>query len=301
MADRYAFQSPFSRGAGSDPWFTVGSMAFTTTMIVTALGLLGILAVVVEGGFGVVGQGLQLQPEAITRGQVWRFITYPIPPNAGFFWALLGLVFFFLIGSQFESLLGRKPYAGLIAALVLIPGILGAVIAVLTGADSIIPFGLSTLFLGVAAGFSAAMPQARSFFGIPFWGVVVFIFVIRILEFITLRSLVGLVMILSAGFVGLVVTRSLGFSTVEWIPSIGLPGSMTGNSAPSTSKPKRKRSRSKGKGNLRSVPAAPTAQSDAEIDSLLDQVNEQGIDSLSKQQRQALERHAKEMRKRRDG
>lgn len=298
MADRYAFQSPFSRGSGSDPWFTVGSLAVTTTVAVSALGLFGVLLVVIEGGYGVISEALLLDNSAITGGQVWRFITWPIPPASDFFWALLGLIFFFLIGSQFEGLLGRRAFTSLIVAIVVIPAVIATVVGVLFD-DDVPTFGLGMIFLGVAAGFAASMPQARSFFGIPFWVVVAFFFFIQFLQLLTLRSLPGLVMLTSTAFIGLVMTRSLGFSNVQWIPSVALPSIVTGTatSAPKKSRPAKRRS--KGKADLRAVPTAST--SEAEIDALLDQVNEQGLDSLTKKQKQTLERHAKEMRKRRDG
>ncbi len=280
----------------------VGNLAVTTTVAVTALGVFGILLTVVEAGVGTIGSGLTLDQVAITRGQLWRFFTYTIPPAADFFWALLGLLFFFLIGSQFEAMMGRRAFTSLILALLVIPAVLGVLVAI--GLDSGVPrFGLSMLFLGVAAGFSAAMPSARSFFGIPFWVLVAFIFAVQLLSLLTARNAdggpAGLVMLLSTGAIGLIMTKSLGFSNVEWIPSMAMPSAATGQATSSTPKKSRRGRGRKGGANLRSVPP-PTTASEAEIDALLDQVSEQGMDSLTKQQRQTLERHAKEMRKRRD-
>ena len=305
MADRYAFQSPFSRGAGGDPWFTVGSIAVNTTTFVTGLGLLGIIIQIVSPTLTSL---LILRSSALSGGQVWRFITYPIPPGDDFFWALLGLLFFYMIGTQFESLIGRRPFAGMIIAIVVIPAVLGALVAFLTGTD-IFSFGLSLPFLGIAAGFSAAMPQARSFFNIPFWVIVAFIFVVQLLSALNGRSPGAIIMLLATGGLGLVITRSLGFSTVEWIPSVALPSSMTSNGAPSPPRDSKKRGRKakksrrqkKGGSHLRSVSSQPNRASEAEIDELLDQVNAFGLDSLTKEQKQTLERHAQEMRKRRDG
>lgn len=300
MADRYAFQSPFSQGSGSDPWFIVGSVAVTTTVAITAFGLLGILLIVIEGGYGVISQALLLDNSAISGGQIWRFFTWPIPPASDFFWALLGLIFFFLIGTQFESLLGRRAFTSLVGAMIIIPAVLGTLIGVLVS-DQVPTFGLGMIFLGIAAGFSAAMPQARSFFGIPFWVIVGFFFFVQFLSLLALRSLPGIVMLTSTALIGLVMTRSLGFANVEWIPSVTLPSFVTGTSAaaPRARSVKKKTKKSKGRANLSAVPSA--SASEAEIDALLDQVNEQGLDSLSKKQKQTLERHAKEMRKRRDG
>lgn len=303
MADRYSFQSPFSRGPGGDPWFTLGSVAVNTTTFITGLGVIGILLRVVEGGSGAITGWLTLSRSALTGGQVWRFATYPIPPDSQFLWALLGLLFFYMIGNQFEALLGRRAFTSLVATIILVPAILGVLTGVLTGLN-IVNLGLSLPFLGIACGFAAANPQARSFFNIPFWLLIAFFFVVQLLTFLTAGSLPAIVMLLSTAAIGLIMTRSLGFSGVEWIPTVALPNSMTGQGAPSPPKAtKTKRSRrgkkAKGAGHLQSVPA-PTRASEAEIDALLDQVSEHGMDSLSKQQKQTLERHAKEMRKRRD-
>ena len=309
MADRYAFQSPFSRGHGSDPWFTVGNVAVTTTVAVTALGVLGILLFVVEGGFGPLNQALVLSDDVLLRGHVWRLVTYIIPTSSGFFFGLLSLLFFYMIGSQFEAMLGRRAFSGLFFSLLLVPAILAVVVSVLVG-QGVPILGLSMVFLGIAAGFSAAMPEARSFFGIPFWVLVAFIFVIQLLSVLASRSIPGLVMLLSTGAIGLIVTRSLGFSNVEWIPAVKLPGVVSGEATPTpqAAKPAKKRGKrfgrkkKAGNTNLRSVPTGPAASaSDAEIDALLEQVSEEGVGSLTKQQKQTLERHSKELRKRRDG
>jgi len=273
-------------------------------VFVTALAFVGILLVVIEGGFGTISSLLQLRTSALSRGEVWRFFTHVIPPDADFFWALLGLIFFFIIGSQFESMVGRRAYTSMLVALTVIPAVLGTLIALL--GNSLLPgFGLSLMFLGLAAGYSAAIPEARSFFGIPFWAVVAFIFVVQLLGLLTARSLAGIVMVLASGAIGLIMTRSLGFSSVDWIPSISLPSIVTGDATTSPSRAPskgrrtgKKKSRRSSASHLRSVPTA--AASEAEIDALLDQVSEQGISSLTKQQKQTLENHSKDLRKRRD-
>lgn len=305
MADRYSFQSPFSRGSGGDPWFTLGSIAVNTTTFITGLGVIGVLLTVVEQGGGAITQWLTLSRSAITGGQVWRFVTYPIPPDSSFLWALLGLLFFYMIGNQFEALLGRRAFTGLVGSIIVIPAVLGVLVGLLTNLG-IVSLGLSLPFLGIACGFAAANPQARSFFNIPFWALIAFFFVVQLLTFLTAGSLPAIVMLVSTAAIGLIMTRSLGFSGVEWIPTVALPNAMTGQGAPAPprdKKPKRRRRAKKskgGSGHLQSVPAPTSKASEAEIDALLDQLSEHGMDSLSKQQKQTLERHAQEMRKRRD-
>lgn len=299
MADRYAFQSPFSRGDG-DPWFHAGSVPVTTTVAITGLGVLAVLVLAIEGGIGTILGALTLKESAISGGQLWRFVTWPIPPESDFFWALLGLLFFFFVGTQFESMLGRRAYSAFIATITIIPALVWTLLELGTGQAAIRP-GLSLLFLGVAAGFAAAFTQARSFFNIPFWVLVAFFYLIRMLAIVANRDIPGLGMLLTTGGLGLVLTRSLGFAdSVPWIPTVALPSAFTGSSSPKrpSAPRRRKKIRSKNKAGLRAVPTP--SSSDAEIDALLDQVNELGIDSLTKQQKATLERHAKEMRRRRD-
>lgn len=301
MADRYSFQSPFSQGSGGDPWFTVGSIAVNTTTFVTGLGVLGVIFAFIPG----INNLLVLTDAAILRGHVWRFVTYPIVFGNDFFFGLLGLIFFYMIGSQFERLVGRRAFTSLMVAIVVIPAVLGALVAVLTN-TGVSAFGLSLPFLGIAAGFSAANPQARSFFNIPFWVIVAFFFVVQLLSALSAGAAASIIMLLATAAIGLVMTRSLGFSSVEWIPSIALPSLVTGEgvqSTPRDAKPsKRKRGKkSKDRSHLQAVPAPTSRATEAEIDALLDQVNAFGIDSLSKDQKKTLERHAEEMKKRREG
>ncbi len=277
-----------------------GPIAVTTTTFVVGMSVLGLLLYVAEGGIGTLGGWLLLDERAVTRGQIWRFVTHLIP-IPGVFGALISMIFFYLIGTQFESQIGRRAYTSLIVALTIIPAVLGALVAAGTG-EGVLEIGLGIMFFGLAAGFAAANVQARSFFGIPFWALIAFFFFVQFLTLLSDRSLVGLVMLFSTTGIGLIMTRSLGFTGVDWIPTVPLPSVVTGTGTTTTATPKRAKKSRKSKRSSSHLQAVPTATaSEAEIDSLLDQVSERGIDSLTKQQKQTLERHSKEMRKRRDG
>ncbi len=307
MADRYSFQSPFSRGAGANPWFMVGSVAVTTSVFVTGLAFLGLMLLVIEGGIGPVGGAMRLNENALLQGQVWRFATYIVPAAAGPFFALIGMAFFYFIGSAFEGQIGRRAYTALLVTLTIVPAVIGVLLRIITGETTGVleSSSLGSMFFGMACGYAAANMQAKSFFGIPFWGLLAFFFVVQVLGLLISRSLVGLVMLFVTVGIALIVVRSLGFSNVEQIPTVPLPGffsdSPTGTSvaAPSRPRAKKKKTKKSSSSHLRSVPDVPTA-SEAEIDALLDQVSDLGFDSLTKQQKQTLERHSKEMRKRRD-
>ena len=300
MSDGYEFQSPFARGGGANPWFPAGSVPVTTTVFVTALGFLGVVVRVIEGPGGVITSGMVLLRSAITGGQIWRIATWPFPvlDANGFIWALLSLVFFYMIGSQLESMVGRQAFTGLTIAMILVPGIAGAVVAVITN-SGLAAAGISVLFFGIALGFAAAFPKAKSFFGIPFWALVGVFYVIQLFSLLADRRWPSLAMMLVGGSIGLIGVRSLGFApSVEWIPTVRLPNAMNGSTEVAAPKA-RKRGKRKNKAGLAAVPE-PSA-SEAEIDALLDQVSEQGFDSLTRKEKQILQRHSKEMRKRRDG
>ena len=207
---------------------------------------LGLLGVIIRVASAQTAAALALTDRAILGGQVWRFVTYPFAFGNDFFFGLLGLIFFYMIGNQFERLLGRTAFTSMIAAIIVVPAVLGALIALLTN-TGIGAFGLSLPFLGIAAGFSAANPQARSFFNIPFWVIVAFFFVVQLLTALSAGQIASIVMLLATGGIGLVMTRSLGFSNVEWIPTVALPGSVTGQGAPATPRQPKPSKRKRGR------------------------------------------------------
>jgi len=309
MADRYAFQSPFSRGAGATPWFTLGSLPVTTSVFVSGLAIIGLFVLAIEGNAGPVGTRLILTDDALLGGQIWRLFTYPIAivSSQQLFGQFLSAIFFYFIGTQMESQIGRRAFTWLVGIVTVLPAIVGSLVATLSD-FGVFSTGLRVMFLGVAVAFAAANMKARSFFGIPFWVLVAVIFGLQVLGDLADGNAPSLAMIVTSAALGLVGIRSLGFAPdLTWAPSMPLPGSITDPSTPSqtrSSSPKKKRFGRKAKKNsgashLQAVPQ-PSSASEAEIDALLDQVSEQGMGSLTKKQKQTLERHAKEMRKRRD-
>jgi len=280
----------------------LGSVGVTTTVAISGLALISLLVLAVEQNGGPIGSALVLTDGALFRGQIWRLVTWPIAivSSTQIFGQFLSAVFFFMIGGQLEGQLGRRAYTWLVGLITVVPAILGSVVASLTDIGAILT-GLSVLFLGVAVAFAAARPEARSFFGIPFWILVAVIFVLTCLQDLANGNTPSLVMHITSAALGLVLIASMGHApTLDWAPTVSLPGAMTTQGASRPPKAKKRPRKSKASsGHLRAVPTA-TAASEAEIDALLDQVSDQGIESLTKQQKQTLERHAKEMRKRRD-
>ena len=311
MPDRYSFSSPFGRGfgGGSQPWFRVGNVDVTTTVAVVAAGILWFFVWAIEGPSRSISKYLWLISEeaslgSVTEGQIWRLVTWPVV-NEPDFWAIILFAVFFMLGNQLENLMGRKPFMWFLLMLAVVPAILVTLLEVLIPDFIGIAFGLRFVQIGVLVAFAAQYPTARFWPGIPAWGIAAAIVALDFLQTIGDRNDYRFALLLSTVATSLIGIRSFGHANeVPWIPRIPLPSAITGQGAPSrpARSPRSRRQRSKGRGNLSAVPTPPPSQphpDDHEIDALLDQVAERGLDSLSKEQRKRLEDHSKRLRKRR--
>ncbi|MEE9416415.1 MAG: DUF6576 domain-containing protein [Acidimicrobiales bacterium] len=305
---------PFNAGRfgnSDDPWFRVGTIDVTTTIAVVGMGLISMFIWAAEGrgrGFSkylwLVSKDIgTLAGGSVLGGQVWRLVTWPIP-NEPDFWTLILFAVFFMLGSQMEALMGRRLFTIFLLSLTVIPGVLVTIFELVSGVDGLAS-GLRFIEVGVLISFAMHNPNARFWPGIPAWGIAIGIVVLDFLQIIGGRDNYSLVLLFCVVLTAMFMTRSMGFAEkVDWLPKLPLPASLGGEPStrsadrgPNMSRPARKR----GKGKLRAVPPVDPAQSDLadmEIDALLDQVANEGLDSLSKEQRKRLEQHSKRLRKR---
>src|SRR6476469_7558196 len=98
MPGRYRFSMPSSRDR-SDPWFRIGTVDVTTTVLVAALcvvsffvyaidrELLQHLYLVLNDSYGI---------GSVKGGQLWRLITWPIANEPDIFVALSIAIFWYL-------------------------------------------------------------------------------------------------------------------------------------------------------------------------------------------------------------
>jgi hypothetical protein len=314
VPDRYSFNSPFSMGGiggGAQPWFRVGTIEFTTTVTLIAANIIWMFVYAFEGPRHSLTARLWLTTEdglgpGVLGGEIWRIVTWPLVAEPSL-WTVIGLAFFYIFGGQMEALMGRRHYLAFVMALTLVPAI------TVTVFDAIFPSfigaagGIDMVQFGVIIAFVAQYPTAKFFFGIPAPVMIGVFIMLQYLAILADRDEFRFVLVTASIATALVMFKSLGFAgSVPWIPSVPLPASVTGQASRS-SKPKRttKRSRSgrTAGGHLTPVPPPSTIDplADLEIDALLDQVAEQGLDSLSKEQRKRLEEHSKRLRKRREG
>lgn len=313
MPDRYSFNSGFGAGqfgGGGQPWFRVGNVDFTTTVTLIAANVLWMFVYAAEGPSHELTRRLLLVPDesalgpGVFGGEIWRLVTWPLVAEPSF-WTIIGLVFFYIFGGQVEALMGRRSYFAYVLSLMLIPAIVVTAFAGVfdfNGAAS----GIDIVQFGVLIAFVAQYPTARFFFGIPAPVLIGVFLALRYLNILAERDAFEFVLVTTSIAVAAIVFKSLGFAgEVPWIPAVPLPAAMTGQArAPQQRQPKPSRNRRRGRsagGHLSSVPTpAVDPLADMEIDALLDQVAEHGLDSLTKEQRKRLEEHSKRLRKRRD-
>lgn len=312
MPDRYSFSSPFASGGfgrGGQPWFVLGNIEFTTTVVLIAVNVLWMFIYAAEGTAHELTLRLWLVTEGaggysgVLGGEVWRIFTWPLVAEPSF-WTVIGLVFFYIFGNQMEALMGRRHYLAFVIALTVVPALavtfFDAVSSGFVGGFG----GIDMVQFGVIIAFVAQYPTARFFFGIPA-PVMIGVFVgLRYLSIVADRDEFSFVLVTAAIATALIVFKSLGYAqSLQWIPGVPLPASMTGQQAPAPRQrpqQQQRRRRSRGRGNLSAVPTPPQPDPlmDMEIDALLDQVAERGLDSLTKDQRKRLEDHSKRLRKR---
>lgn len=288
---------PSRFGGSGDPWFRIGTFEVGSAAMVSLVSFVGMLVHSFQPANNKpITDLLAFEGDKVTSGQIWRLFTYWIP-NAPSFFGLLGIILIFLFGNQLEGALGRVRMVRFLAILMLIP-VVALLILHVVGLSDTRFFGVSVIGSGLFYAFIAYMPNARSFFNIPLWWIGAFFFVVTILSAISTGNTAAFVLEVAVVGGALTAARTFGLAPeLNWIPD--LSGGNTGGGARST---KSRPSRARRKSNLQSVAPDPVHDdlADMEIDSLLDQVANDGLDSLTKAQRKRLEEHSKRMRKRKD-
>lgn len=312
MPDRYSYSSPWA--GGNQPWFRVGQLDVTTTVAVIGLGVFSMLIWAIEGAERTISRQLYLTPQelpgvgSVLEGQIWRLVTWPIP-NEPDFWTIILFAIFYMLGTQLENLLGRTQFLWFLVALTVIPALVVTLFDLLFSGFIGIGAGLRFVELGVLLAFVAQYPTARFWPGIPAWVLGAIVIGLEFLQALGDRNDFNLVLLFTTVAVSLIGIRSFGHADeLPWVPRVSLPSFVTGQGRPSrpasgSGGGRSRRRRGRGRSNLSAVPSpsAGDAMADMEIDALLDQVAEQGLDSLTKEQRKRLEEHSKRLRKKRDG
>lgn len=319
MAGRFSLSLPGRRGP-SDPWFRIGALDVTTTVLVVLLGVVSMITWAVEGPRHRAFLELMLNPDRVWDGQVWRVLTWPQAnelSNGRGIWFVVMLAILWFFGSEIERLLGRNRFALFLLLVVVIPGVVGALIKLPQA-------GLRPVELCVFLLFVAEYPYARFMFGIPAWVFGSVILGVEIIQLLGDRNEKGILFLVVALVVAALTARTMGMlSSLPWIPALPIGGNRSGrrrHSKPARGRSGGRSSRGGGGGDVvagpwtsatRSgptgtapLPQPPVSSADvvadqAELDGLLDKISDSGMDGLSADEKRRLNELSKRMRGRR--
>lgn len=293
-------------GESDDPWFRVGQLAVTTTVIVSAMSVAYMFVWAFEGFDRPITTKLMLYSGAsfgsVGGGEVWRLVTWPIPTTPDL-WTLLLVAVFWMLGSQLEALMGRKRFTFFLLVLTVVPAL---VMTALEFTDiSGVAYGLRYVELGVLIAFATHYSSVRFWPGIPAWGLAWIIVGMAMLQAISNQRGYELVLTVTMALLAPLVLRALGHAEQhEWLPKFPLPARLAGHPHHRPPPPQRSRPQPRST-HLSSVPPPPPpppadVAAQAKIDALLDKMSEHGLESLTDAERRTLEDLSKRLRDRRD-
>lgn len=290
-------------------WFKVGAYQITTTIIASAVGLLSMFLWVISKSLFVIP--LVLSGDSVRSGEVWRLATWPFV-NEPSIWLVISVAMLFVIGSDVERRLGRGRYLWMLGSLIIIPALVGTIYPVGAGFGQSPAYGLQFLTSGLFVLLVLMMPTARSFFNIPLWVIVAAFIVITALQIVDGQDWP----LLAFFFAGLVTAtfaaRAFDLTEFEQIPKIPLPAFITKDPYQKANRarikqqqgkqprpPKAGRGRKRGSATVIPMPAGGRPVDrfrERDIGALLDKISEQGIASLTPEERQRLDDHSRHLR-----
>lgn len=314
MSSRFSF-APFGR-RDTAPWFRIGNLDVTTTVLFVGLCLFAMLLWALDGsGSTVLGktllEPLALVPADVRGGQLWRLLTWPFPDDVSLWWVVM-LAVFWLIGSQVEMLLGRDRFAVFLLTVIVASGVFGTLIDI----PAFYGYGPRTVQLCVFLVYVAEYPFARFLFGIPGWVFGVVIVAIEVIQLLGWRQVEMLFFRLFSIALALLLARGMGLlQDLPWIPNLAPSALRDGRRrrpaasaprAPQSHRPSRFRgvgdsgqrvvqgpwgergtgSASTSSADRGGLPQPPRSSADRladqhELDALLDKIAAGGMDSLS--------------------
>ena len=223
---------------------------------------------------------------------MWRLVTWPIPNPPRDIWVVVTLAFFWFVGHAIEDRIGRKPFTVMLLSTIVLP----AAITTALGMNRVGVGGLSILGLGLLVVFALDNPNMPFFFGIPAWVIAAVYVALDVLRYVGERAYEALTLELLIIVVGLVSARQFGMvDQLTFIPRF--------TQGRSTTQRSKRRPAKKGAGATVvsgpwAPPAAPAASpaDEAELNRLLDKINDVGIDGLSRSEKDRLNELSKKLR-----
>lgn len=287
-------------------WFKVGQVEATTSVLLAAATTVSVVLWVVSKTIFVVP--LILTDAAIRGLELWRLVSWPFV-NDPDIWIILSIAMVFLVGSDIEREVGRRRYAWMIGAIVVIPAAAASLF------EPMFTYGINHVVSALFVVLVLWRPMARTFFDIPLWVIVVLFEVLQLLQLLDARNSASFAGLFTFWAVGLIVAalmaRSYDLTEFTQIPKLPMPQFVTGDPYAKSNRAREKAQRGKPKGTtpLRRradkgpapvIPIRPEPRLDradqADMDALLDKISETGIDSLTPDERRRLDEHSRRLR-----
>ena len=288
MSSRFSLSFPGRRGS-DDPWFRIGSVDVTTSVLVPLLCVASMFIWTISPAAIDI---LVLFADDVRRAQLWRLVTWPLA-NRPDVWTVLMLAMLWYFGRELERLVGRNRYLSMLLYIAIVSG----VVATVVGVDI---RGARNLEICVFCLFCAELPSVRFWGGIPAWVFAAVIVGVELLQLIGLRRGAEIIVLLTSLVTAAVAARSYGLLTAyPWVPSLA----RTAQRRPKAPKPGRAARRADSGGTVVSGPwQAPTSglteTEQAELDALLDKTSAAGLDALSRTDKARLNELSKKLRSR---
>ena len=223
MAGRFSFSVPGRRNAG-DPWFRIGTLDVSTTILVILL-CVGGMVLWAFGERQTLWNDLVLVPDEVRRGEVWRLFTWPIA-NVPDIWPVITLAIFWYFGREIEGMLGRVRFA--CSCCCCSPWCRPSSGSLLDITEA----GLAPIELAVFLIFIAEYPYVRFFFGIPAWAIGAVIVAIQLLQYLGLGEEERIILLFVTIATPPCSARSMGLAqSLPWIPKIPFPATGGGGRA----------------------------------------------------------------------
>lgn len=302
MAGRFSYSRPERRGM-NDPWFRIGEVDIGSAAFLAILAAISMLVY----GLGDTGQRfllrLALLPDKVWSGQVWRLVTWPLANGfeQRLLWTAVAVALLWYFGSRLEEQIGRIRMTVLLGALIVFPGIIGALL-------DLPQAGIRSIEIAVLLIFIAEYPNIRFFFGIPAWVLGLVYVVTDVLQISADGTSDQLLFYLASLVIAALAARAVGMLTAyPWIPRIPLPDALTGTRSSGPRRSARGKVRGKkskpqvveGPWSAPTPPAGPsvdTAAAQAELDALLDKISAGGLESLTADEKRRLNELSKKLR-----
>ncbi|MEI6323563.1 MAG: rhomboid family intramembrane serine protease [bacterium] len=270
-----------------EPLFTLGD--FPVRLITLLVGLHSIAmiacALLLSAGHGDWVNAFAYNSSEVAQGQIWRLFTYAFVAQPDI-WFLFQMLMLYYFGKEVENGLGWKRFAILYAGLILI----GPLLLQAFGYAGIpqTAVGVQDVGFAIFAAFVAMHPGAQFFFGMAARWVFVALLTISSLQYLAAHQPPRLLVLISSSLMAIMLMRRVGFE--EPLFGWGFEWSLPGFQKPKPRFSVVPRDGASSSASTKSIPKNKVMDPLMEMDLLLEKISSKGIDSLSRDERTALEK-----------